>query len=97
MGLLCVANTAALLASARSFAFGPVKLGGSVSSTVRYAEESLEDVEVMDGARFDGTSRLYGDSSRAVLREARVVVVGVGGVGSWQRPTTVAICNSVGV
>lgn len=33
--------------------------------------------------RFGGVARLYGDSGAARLREARVCVVGIGGVGSW--------------
>ena len=33
--------------------------------------------------RFGGLRRLYGDAGYARLREARVAVVGLGGVGSW--------------
>lgn len=33
--------------------------------------------------RFGGVRRLYGDAGYARLRAARVVVVGLGGVGSW--------------
>lgn len=33
--------------------------------------------------RFGGLDRLYGDGARMVLHARRVVVVGVGGVGSW--------------
>lgn len=33
--------------------------------------------------RFEGIARLYGRSGAARLREARVCVVGIGGVGSW--------------
>jgi len=33
--------------------------------------------------RFGGLDRLYGDGARATLHQARVAVVGVGGVGSW--------------
>jgi tRNA threonylcarbamoyladenosine dehydratase len=33
--------------------------------------------------RFGGMDRLYGEGSRLVLHQARVAVVGVGGVGSW--------------
>ena len=33
--------------------------------------------------RFGGLRRLYGDAAYARLRQARVAVVGVGGVGSW--------------
>lgn len=33
--------------------------------------------------RFSGVTRLYGDRAAARFRAARVVVVGIGGVGSW--------------
>lgn len=33
--------------------------------------------------RFGGVARLYGNAGAARLREARVCVVGIGGVGSW--------------
>ena len=33
--------------------------------------------------RFGGLRRLYGDAGYACIRAAHVVVVGVGGVGSW--------------
>jgi tRNA A37 threonylcarbamoyladenosine dehydratase len=33
--------------------------------------------------RFGGLRRLYGDATYACIRAAHVVVVGVGGVGSW--------------
>jgi len=33
--------------------------------------------------RFAGVARLYGEAALARLRAARVVVVGIGGVGSW--------------
>jgi len=33
--------------------------------------------------RFGGVARLYGEEGAARLREARVAVVGIGGVGSW--------------
>lgn len=33
--------------------------------------------------RFAGVARLYGEEGFARLRQARVVVVGIGGVGSW--------------
>jgi tRNA A37 threonylcarbamoyladenosine dehydratase len=33
--------------------------------------------------RFNGINRLYGDSAFAAFAAARVVVVGIGGVGSW--------------
>ncbi len=33
--------------------------------------------------RFSGVRRLYGDSGMARLRAAHVVVIGIGGVGSW--------------
>ncbi|WP_417582819.1 tRNA cyclic N6-threonylcarbamoyladenosine(37) synthase TcdA [Nitrincola sp.] len=33
--------------------------------------------------RFGGTRRLYGESLTEYFRQARVIVVGIGGVGSW--------------
>jgi tRNA threonylcarbamoyladenosine dehydratase len=33
--------------------------------------------------RFGGVSRLYGDTGLAKLKNAHIVVVGIGGVGSW--------------
>jgi tRNA A37 threonylcarbamoyladenosine dehydratase len=33
--------------------------------------------------RFSGVARLYGDAATARFRNARVVVIGIGGVGSW--------------
>ena len=36
-----------------------------------------------DSRRFGGLARLYGEAGRARLAEARVCVVGIGGVGSW--------------
>ena len=33
--------------------------------------------------RFEGTRRLYGDARFAALADAHVVVLGMGGVGSW--------------
>jgi len=42
------------------------------------------DAEAADlERRFGGLRRLYGDAGYARIRSARVVVVGVGGVGSW--------------
>jgi tRNA A37 threonylcarbamoyladenosine dehydratase len=42
------------------------------------------DAEPVDPERrFGGLRRLYGDASYARLRAAHIVVVGVGGVGSW--------------
>ena len=35
--------------------------------------------------RFGGVSRLYGMSGLAKLQAAHIVVVGIGGVGSWAR------------
>ncbi len=35
------------------------------------------------GRRFGGLDRLYGDDARITLHNARIAVVGVGGVGSW--------------
>ena len=36
-----------------------------------------------DARRFGGVARLLGDEAAARLREVRVTVVGIGGVGSW--------------
>ncbi|MBS0348340.1 MAG: tRNA cyclic N6-threonylcarbamoyladenosine(37) synthase TcdA [Proteobacteria bacterium] len=36
-----------------------------------------------DSRRFGGLARLYGEAGRTRLAEARVCVVGIGGVGSW--------------
>ena len=36
-----------------------------------------------DALRFDGVRRLYGPETPTRLQRARVVVVGLGGVGSW--------------
>ena len=36
-----------------------------------------------DALRFEGTHRLYGGDARANLERARVLVIGLGGVGSW--------------
>lgn len=41
------------------------------------------DAEVDLERRFGGLRRLYGDVSYARIRAAHVVVIGVGGVGSW--------------
>jgi tRNA threonylcarbamoyladenosine dehydratase len=41
------------------------------------------DVDVDVERRFGGLRRLYGDVGYARLRQARVAVVGLGGVGSW--------------
>src|SRR5450631_471739 len=47
---------------------------------VRLADAGLEpDLE----RRFGGLRRLYGDAAYVRIRGAHVVVVGVGGVGSW--------------
>ena len=34
--------------------------------------------------RFGGVKRLYGDAGLSKLQAAHIVVVGIGGVGSWQ-------------
>ncbi len=43
------------------------------------AEPGLPDLD----RRFGGLRRLYGDAGYARVRQARIAVVGVGGVGSW--------------
>lgn len=45
------------------------------------AEDKIEDI--VEGRRFGGVSRLYGADVRARFQQARVVVAGLGGVGSW--------------
>jgi tRNA A37 threonylcarbamoyladenosine dehydratase len=45
------------------------------------AEDKIEDT--LEGRRFGGVSRLYGAAVRARFQQARVVVAGLGGVGSW--------------
>lgn len=44
-------------------------------------QASLEEADL--ARRFGGLSRLYGPASYARLRQARVAVIGIGGVGSW--------------
>lgn len=41
------------------------------------------DARSLDERRFGGIERLYGDAGLARLRAAQVIVVGIGGVGSW--------------
>ncbi len=46
--------------------------------------QALDLLEAPDEARrFGGLSRLYGEEGAQRIREAHVVVVGLGGVGSW--------------
>ena len=45
------------------------------------AEDKVEDT--IESRRFGGVSRLYGADLRARFQQARVVVAGLGGVGSW--------------
>lgn len=48
------------------------------------AQQTMSDVEGSDEARrFGGLERLYGVAPARRLRSAHVVVVGIGGVGSW--------------
>ena len=44
---------------------------------------STEDLTTESDRRFGGLSRLYGTQGARQIRQAHVVVVGVGGVGSW--------------
>ena len=44
--------------------------------------EALSDTALLD-RRFGGLDRLYGVSGASKIRAAHVVVVGIGGVGSW--------------
>lgn len=39
--------------------------------------------QVMTDSRLDGIARLYGNAEKAFLQQQHVVVVGIGGVGSW--------------
>ncbi|MEO7151777.1 MAG: tRNA threonylcarbamoyladenosine dehydratase [Burkholderiaceae bacterium] len=48
---------------------------------MRDTAPALDDVDLE--RRFGGLRRLYGDAAYARIRAAHVVVVGVGGVGSW--------------
>lgn len=49
------------------------------SETMQAAQPDLPDLD----RRFGGLARLYGQTGAARIRGAHVVVVGVGGVGSW--------------
>jgi tRNA A37 threonylcarbamoyladenosine dehydratase len=64
---------------------GEDALRAVVSTVAAVGEPSrsagLEDADLE--RRFGGLRRLYGDAAYARLRAAHVVVVGVGGVGSW--------------
>ncbi len=44
---------------------------------------SAPNDDALTERRFSGVSRLYGDAGFAAIRAAHVVVVGIGGVGSW--------------
>jgi tRNA A37 threonylcarbamoyladenosine dehydratase len=47
------------------------------------AMETSDSSAPDDTRRFGGIARLYGEAGRARLADARVCVVGIGGVGSW--------------
>jgi tRNA threonylcarbamoyladenosine dehydratase len=51
----------------------------TATDTVDHIDTDTDDSE----RRFGGLRRLYGDADYARLRQARVAVVGLGGVGSW--------------
>lgn len=54
------------------------------SGILRSSDSFLSDVNDIDfDRRFGGIARLYGAAALRRFREARVCVVGVGGVGSW--------------
>lgn len=53
----------------------------STPSQSRPASPAADDADLE--RRFGGLRRLYGDAGYARIRTARVVVVGLGGVGSW--------------
>ena len=46
-------------------------------------QHSADEDEQFYNLRFDGLRRLYGAAAPERLQKARVVVVGLGGVGSW--------------
>ena len=52
------------------------RMNAPANTAALLAEADLE-------RRFGGLRRLYGDTGYARIRAARVVVIGVGGVGSW--------------
>lgn len=47
------------------------------------ASTQAHDVAIDPGRRYGGLERLYGVAGAAAVRAAHVVVVGIGGVGSW--------------
>ena len=47
------------------------------------AEERTPDLVADEARRFGGLERLYGVEPAARIRRAHIVVVGIGGVGSW--------------
>jgi tRNA A37 threonylcarbamoyladenosine dehydratase len=53
--------------------------------TTNGIKTSLENLELTSDYlnRFSGIARLYGQSSLKILSQARVAVIGIGGVGSW--------------
>jgi tRNA A37 threonylcarbamoyladenosine dehydratase len=53
--------------------------GSDLSAPKRLLADDVPDLE----RRFGGLRRLYGDAAYERLRAAHVVVVGLGGVGSW--------------
>lgn len=53
------------------------------SGTLLAPEHSCSTFDVDFDRRFGGIARLYGDAALTRFREARVCVIGVGGVGSW--------------
>jgi tRNA A37 threonylcarbamoyladenosine dehydratase len=52
-------------------------------ATAGVASISLGDDEADLERRFGGLRRLYGDGGYARVRSAHIVVIGLGGVGSW--------------
>jgi tRNA threonylcarbamoyladenosine dehydratase len=56
--------------------------GRAAKATARAAVETVEPT-IDQPRRFGGVARLYGDAAAARFRAAHVVVVGIGGVGSW--------------
>jgi len=51
--------------------------------------------DAVTARRFGGLERLYGVAGAAAIRGAHVVVVGIGGVGSWSVEGAIAIYLSL--
>ena len=83
-----MANTplSANLPVASTVSLATVDVGSAVAGTEIKTEVTAKidvDVDVDLTRRFGGLERLYGSTGAAAIRAAHVVVVGIGGVGSW--------------